>query len=390
MTSTFLTDRQRFEELVVSLLKQDSNGSFGKLHMVRIQPMLEDAIVWEHLLPKAMAITERILSTRLGPDDACLRLEDGQYLLLFPRLTEAEGHIRAMAISHEIKTHLVGNETSELDIIAQTVPLAQIKTAYGETMIERMNTAARLSEQPKGLKLSVEYQPVWEGARQAVIGNRARVRRDFGENVLYEAATMFAGDHDPLAVNINEALIKGAISYPGDCGPLFLPQAINEHVFKMHGGFEALASKALHRELPDVPSRVIFELAGAFPQCTRTIQRQTITMLHGLGCRIAVRMMPDRETAKFLRDSGVDFVCVNLARVMTAGLTGGTLSAMMTMVAHELDGLGYRLCLWNATTPDLVKRGKSLGYHLISGQPIGPTQPLPSHQRKMSADLIYA
>lgn len=50
-----ITDRHEFEELVDALLREDSRGSYGKMHLVCIQPMIEGHD-WHRLLPKATVI----------------------------------------------------------------------------------------------------------------------------------------------------------------------------------------------------------------------------------------------------------------------------------------------------------------------------------------------
>ncbi len=383
-----LSDRRRFEDLVGALLRNGGEGSYGKLHLVCIQSMVDlgpRGAETETLLAKAVSITEQILRRRLSGTDACLRLAEGQYLLLFPNQSAAEGHVRAMALSQEIRQHLVGGSEIGLDVVAQMVPLSQLQAVDGEDLVARMDAAARLAAQPHGLHLSVEFQGVWDGKHQRLIGNRARIRRDFGGQVMYEAATLFAGNEDPLALDVNEALVHAAGGYGADRGVLFLPLAVNGAVLEAPGALERAVTAVSARNA----GHVVFELSGTIAQLPRHQLREVVRLCRARGGKAGVRMMPDRDTARVLREAGVEFLCINTLQARQAGFTDLAVQALLTVVARDTADFGFHLCLWNADTGQEVKYGQRVGFHFFSGAVISPSLPLAAPPRLLQGWQIY-
>ncbi len=383
-----LSDRRRFEDLVGGLLRSGGEGSYGKLHLVCIQNMMEPGqggASAETLLVKAVSITEQILRRRLAAADACLRLAEGQYLLLFPSQSAAEGHVRAMALSQEIREHLMGESRLALEVVAQTVPLSALEAVDGEDLVARMDAAARLAAQPHGLHLSVEFQGVWDGRHQRLIGNRARIRRDFGGQVMYEAATLFAGNEDPLATDVNEALIQAAAGYGQDRRVLFLPLVINGAVLEAPGALE----RAVNRVAARNAGHVVFELSGAIAQLARHQVRDVVRLCREQGGKVGVRMMPDRETARALHEAGVEFLCLNALQARQAGFTDQAIEALLAVVAHDTADFGFHLCLWNADTAREVKYSRKVGFHFFSGSVISPSLPLAAPPRLLQEWQIY-
>lgn len=216
------SDRAAFEHLLQQVLHDDQDGSFGRLHIVRISSVGADDDEWHRLLPKAMAIAENILHHRLGATDACLRLAEGRFMLLFPALSEIEGRLRATAIATEIRQHLTGNQSHGVEVATEVLPLSALRHAKLPASIETMHKAMEHSHHPS-ISLSIEYQPVWDMPRQAIIGSRARARRDFGGQTMWERAVMFGGEEDPMAVDVNRHLAHAGAAFRPDRGLLFLP-----------------------------------------------------------------------------------------------------------------------------------------------------------------------
>lgn len=381
MTAPLLTEPDVFEALVHQAVATGHGGSFGHLHVVRIRAAAPEA----PLPAKAQAIAESILQRRLGASDSCLRLNAGQYLLLFPALNETEGRIRATALAHEIKQHLTGADAAGLDVASEILPLAALKSAAAPPSVATMRRAMAGAALP-ALALSVEFQPVWDMAEQTLIGSRARIRREFGDLVMWERQTMFGGDDDPLAVEVNRQLANAGGAFRPDRGTLFLPLAINAHTLAEERGLE----NALDRACSVGGARLVVELAGAVAQLGRPALRAAISTIRARGAAVAVRVVPERDTARFLHDCGAQYLCLNHAQAQTAGFTPSALYALYTLVARDADGLGFTLALWNATSPEDVKRAAALGFSLFSGAPIGPTQPLAGAPRPVGVSAVFA
>lgn len=381
MASVLLTDREAFETLVHHAIADNQGGSFGHLHVVRIRTA-DDRRPFP---PKAQAIAESILQRRLAGAESCLRLDAGQYLLLFPSLSETEGRIRATALAHEIKQHLTGSDTAGLDVASEILPLSALRVASAPPTAAAMHRAVAGAAMP-ALALGVEYQPVWDMAEQSLIGARARIRRDFGGQVMWERQTMFAGDDDPLAVEVNRHLAQAGATFRPDRGTLFLPLAINAHVLAPPRGLADTLDRLCHTGGP----RLVVELAGAVANLGRPQLHQTIAAIRARGAQVMVRVVPERDTARFLRESGADYLCLNHAQAQTAGFTPSAIYALYTLVARDADGLGFQLALWNATSSEDVKRAAALGFSLFSGAPVGPTQPQTAEPRHLGVGAVFA
>jgi hypothetical protein len=128
---------------------------------------------------------------------------------------------------------------------------------------------------------------------------------------------------------------------------------------------------AIMKEKRDAP--LVVELAGNVDSVARPRLRGTIRTLRACGVGVAIRTVPEIETAKFLRDCGAEYLCLNVAQAKAAGLGLSALYAFFTIVAREIGGLGFRLCLWNAAAPADSKRTIGLGFTIFSGTPVGPT-----------------
>ncbi|CAA7626423.1 hypothetical protein [Magnetospirillum sp. UT-4] len=383
------TDAAGFRRVVASTVSSGVAASFGRMHLVSIRPA-DAGENWERLLPKAAAIAENILRHRLASDDSCLTLGPGRYLLLFPGLDEAEGAVKAAAVAQEIRNRLVGDAHQAVDIQTSILPLSSLDTAApGEDPIEGMQKALASAPPPAGaIALSVEYQPVWEAHAGGVVANRARIRRDFAGQTMYEAAVMLGGENDPLAVAVNDAMAAAAAAWPDGFGPLFLPLQINVHSLALPGGLDALARRLAGSR--GIRGRVVVELSGTVADIGRPQLRAVTDAIHAIGAEIAVRVVPERATAAFLRDCGVRYLCLNHAKAKLAGFTDSAVYALFTVVAREIEDLGFELCIWNTATPQDVKRGAALGYGRFSGAPIGPTAPLPTRPRPLAADRVFA
>lgn len=377
--------RESFEALVQSLLKETGGGSFGRLHILSIRPMLDEEH-WRVLLPKAVAIAERILQLRLGPTDACLPVAGGQFMLLFPTLSEAEGRIRANAIAREIKEHLVGTESGFIDIATEVMPLTMLRQAEGPPTIDTMRTVVETGTRSKGILLSVEYQPVWDGARQAVVGNRARPRRDFGDQVMYEGAVLFGGEQDPLAIAVNGRLAQAGAAYPRGRGALILPLTINTHTLAVPNAVNEWLDTvaAVHA------SETVIELSGTIAETARPTLRAIVAAIRARKFTVAVRMVPERDTGKFLHDCGVAWLCLDLRQARGASFTPSAIYALFTLVSHDLAGLGLGLALWNAGSAEDIKRASALGFTMFTGTPIGPTARTPVTPHGLSQQGVFA
>lgn len=376
MNQTIYSDRREFEAMVSSLLATESPGSFGKLHVVTISHG-DDEAAWTRLLPKAASIAESILHARLGNGDSCLKMADGQYLLLFPHLSEREGIVRAAAIAQEIKQRLFGQTKSTLEVSVQVLPLTRLKPRAAANAVDDMDNVLKRHAKQSGIDIDVVFQPVWNQPQQAVIGNRARIRRHFNNYELFEAAVLFGGEQDPLAVDANAILCRAAHHAAKVPGVLFLPQAINDYAM-----IDDAETAVIVRDL--VRGRagpLVIELAGAVASVAHSRLRETIQTIHTAGAKVAVRTIPEVETSKFLRECGVEYLCLNEAQVKMAGLTPSAIFALFTIIAHEVRGLGFQLCLWNAGLSQDVKRAIPLGYSLFSGPVIGAhaTKPAAAH-----------
>ena len=376
MANGVFTDSRAFETLAAALLGAQSSGSFGRLHMVTINHD-DDEAAWARILPKATTIAENIIASRLSRDDACLKKGPGQYMMLFSRLSEQEGMVRASAIAQEIKGRLFGETGGALDVLVDVLPLARLKARDAATAVTAMDTVLNNRAKQNGIVLDVVFQPVWTAFRQEVVGNRLRIRRMFNGHELYENAILFGGEQDPLAVDADAILLRAAIRAAKCGGVLFVPQAINDHAMTD----ETQISESVRRLVSACQGQVVIELAGAVASLARGRLRRTIHAILGAGAKVGVRTVPDVDTGKFLADCGTDFLCLNVAQVRLAGLTPSAILALATVCAHEVRGFGLQLCLWNTEVSHNVKCAQGLGYTLFSGPAIGPhgTEPVKPH-----------
>lgn len=370
MTEHF-TDREAFEAIVHTMLERGSQGSFGRIHLVSVLPDAEGASSLGAALPKALSIAEHIIQRRLSPEDACVPLEPGKYMLVFPGLTDTEGMIKATAISREIKERLFGQSAGHINVSVQVLPLDRLKHRPAAAALPAMDNVLDTQERHAAVNLQVVFQPVWDATRQAVIGNRTMTLRHFQGHELLDDAVQLAGEQDPLARERNIVLRHAVAAAPIKSGQVVMPQALNDHTMT---DYREVTAEIRHLTT-FCPGGLMVELSGAVSSASRGRLRDAIHAILAGGATVGVRIFPEPEMARFLKDCGVDHLCVNEAQAKQASFTHSALYALLAVVAHEVRGAGLGLCLWNTSSGQDIKRAASLGFSLFSGAPFGASRP---------------
>lgn len=381
-------DKAEFEALVDSLLAASPVGSFGRLHVITLAEPRDDP-EWSRKLPKIRAISESILEARLASDETFFPGAPGQYLLVFPRLGETEGAVRAAALAREIRRRLFGETGRDLEVTARVVPLARLKSGNRPevaAMEAALDAPPKGQSQHHGIVLDAMFQPVWNALGEAVIGNRETIRRIFEGREIYGPAVLFGGNEDPLAIEVNAVLRKASQLAAPLRATLFLPQVVNALVLQDLGPMrEWVADIArLH------PGKLVIELAGGVAVAGRPGLRALIRAIRDHGAEVAVQVVPDGDLARALHDFGVRYLCINEAQVRAAGLSPSAILALFTVVAHEVRNVGLQLCLWNVRTPQEIKRAIPLGFRHFTGDAIGETAKLPAATRARPVEQVFA
>jgi hypothetical protein len=292
-------------------------------------------------------------------------------MLVFPGLSDAEGMIKATAISREIKERLFGQSSGNITVSVQVLPLSRLRQRQAAAALPAMEMVLDAHERQAAVNLEVVFQPVWDGGLQAIIGSRAMTRRHFQGHELLDDAVQLAGEQDPLAQERNANLEEMVTSGKRPTGLVIMPQALNDHT--MTDVKTVTARIGTVAEL--CPRGLMVELTGAVGSVSRSRLRNVIHAIRGGGAEVGVRIFPELEMAKFIRECGADYLCFNEAQAKMAAFTHSALYALFAVVAHEVRGTGLRLCLWNASTGQDVKRAESLGFSLFSGPSIGANRP---------------
>lgn len=369
MTEHF-TDREAFEAIVRTMLERGNHGSFGRIHLVSVLPDAQDSPLGA-ALPKALSIAERIIQRRLSPEDACVPLEPGKYMLVFPGLGDTEGMIKATAISREIKERLFGQSSDHINVTVQVLPLDRLKHRPAAAALPAMDTVLDTHERHASVNLQVIFQPVWDAAAQAVIGNRAMTRRQFQGYELLDDAVQLAGEQDPLARERNANLRHAVAAAPANRGLVIMPQALNDHAMTD----DHVTTTEIRHLTAFCPEGLMVELTGAVNSVSRSRLRDAIRAVLAGGATVGVRIFPEPEMARFLKDCGVSHLCFNEAQAKQAAFTHSALYALLSVVAHEVRGVGLGLCLWNTSSGQDIKRAVALGFGLFSGAPFGASRP---------------
>lgn len=369
MTDHF-TDRDAFEAIVRTMLDRGSHGSFGRIHLVSVLPDAQGSPLGA-ALPKALSIAERIIQRRLSPEDACVPLEPGKYMLVFPGLSDTEGMIKATAISREIKERLFGQSSDHINVTVQVLPLDRLKHRPAAAALPAMDTVLDTHERHAGVNLQVIFQPVWDAAAQAIIGNRAMTLRHFQGHELLDDAVQLAGEQDPLARERNANLRHAVAAAPANRGLVIMPQALNDHAMTD----DHVTTTEIRHLTAFCPEGLMVELTGAVTSVSRSRLRDAIRAVLAGGATVGVRIFPEPEMARFLKECGVSHLCFNEAQAKQAAFTHSALYALLSVVAHEVRGVGLGLCLWNTSSGQDIKRAVSLGFGLFSGAPFGASRP---------------
>lgn len=230
-----------------------------------------------------------------------------------------------------------------------------------------MDSVLDSHERNIGVSLQVVFQPVWDAASQGIIGNRAMTRRQFHGHELLDDAVQLAGEQDPLACERNGILRHAVAAAPVNGGLVIMPQALNDHT--MTDYHEVTAE--IRNLMAFCPGGLMVELSGAVNSVSRTRLRDAIHAIMAGGATVGIRIFPEPEMAKFLKECGVSHLCVNEAQAKQAAFTHSALYALLSVVAHEVRGAGLGLCLWNTSSGQDIKRAVSLGFGLFSGSPFG-------------------
>lgn len=376
-----------FEALVENLLASDPVESFGRLHVVTLADSRDDPD-WKRKLPKFRAIAEAVLKARLARDEAFFPSAPGQYVLVLGRLGEAEGAVRAAAIAREIRGRLFGETGRDREVTARIVPLARWGACRSGGRAEGGPAAGPSAKAPgrHGIRLDAMFQPIWDALGETVIGNRETIRRIFETREIVGPAVLFGGEDDPLALEVNAVLRRGAGAGVACRATLFLAQVVNSLVMRDIAPIREWVAEAVrhHRD------EVVVELTGGVAAVGRPRLRDLIRTIRAAGASVAVQTFPDMETARIVRELGVRYLCVDEAQVRVAGLSPSAIMALFTVIAHEVRSLGLHLCLWNVKTPQEIKRAIPLGFRYFSGGAIGDMSRLPAEPCLKSAEQVFA
>jgi hypothetical protein len=379
-------DRDAFENIVRTMLERGGQGSFGRIHLVSVLADSDEASLGA-TLPKALIIAEKIIQRRLTPEDACVPLDQGKFMLVFPGLTDAEGSIKATAISREIKERLFGQSAGHINVTVQVLPLDRLRQRPAAAALPAMESILDVHERHAAVNLQVAFQPLWDVTRQAIIGNRAMTRRQFQGHELLDDAVQLAGDQDPLARDRNSSLqhavMAAALRRPG--GLMIMPQALNDHTM-----LDLAHLTAEIRQLGAVCSDgLMVELTGAVGSAGHARLRDVIRAVMAGGATVGVRIFPEPEMARFLRECGVSHLCFNEAQAKQAAFTHSALYALLSVVAHEVKGTGLGLALWNTSSGQDIKRAAALGFTLFSGASFGAGRPAPVQPHGWPVDKVF-
>ena len=366
---TASSDKQAFETFVQSLLDQGGVGSFGKIHLVSILSDGDNTALGA-LMSKATSIIESVITSRLSRDEVWQRVSLGKYLMLFPRLSDSEGALKAAAISREIKERLFGQSVGKFKVSVQVLPLSVLKGRPPATAAKSMETVLDAHSARNSVVLQVLYQPLWDAGNQCIIGNRAITRREFQGHELFDDAVQFAGEQDPIAIDRNDSILSAIGSKSINPGIVFMPQAINNHTLT---NLQEWTLK-IGQLVETCPDGLVVELTGAIAGLSHQKIRDVVTAAKDGGAKVGVRIFPEPDLAKFLKECGISYLCFNEDQAKAAGFTHSALYALLAVVAHEVRGLDFALCLWNASTGQDIKRARSLDFTLFSGKPVGKNQ----------------
>lgn len=386
MDAAPLTDAETFESLIRAALEKNGGGSFGRIHLVCVLPDAEASSLGASL-PKALAMAERIIRRRLSADDACLPLEQGKYMLVFPHLTEAEGTVKAGAISREIRERLFGESGGgHFSVTVQMLPLERLRGRPPAPSLPAMENILDTHAHHTAMALQVVFQPVWSVERQAIIGNRAVTRRMFQGQELLDDAVQLAGDQDPMARDRNVTLRRAvALAHPPE-GLMIMPQALNDHTMTDLDR----VTEEIRRLTAFCPGGLMVELSGGVAATAHARLREVIRALRAGGAAVGARIVPEPAMARFLHDCGTSHLCFNEVQAKQAAFTHSALYALLAVVAHEVKGTGLGLCLWNASSGEDVKRAAALGFAMFSGLPFGANRPHPAHPAGRPSSSVFA
>lgn len=386
MLANPIRTRGEFEALIETAMKSDAVGSFGKLHVITVAQAGDDSL-WRKLLPKIRAITERILETRMSGENVFVPVGEGQYLLLFPSLSETEGMVRATALAREIRQRLFGETGSDTQVSAQTMSLAQLKSRATTTPnLAALDEILETSPPQNGIHLDAVFQPVWDARKERISGCRETIRRQFGTREIFGPAVLFGGDEDPLALEVNTVLREAAAAPARIKSLLFVPQIVNTRVIQDIDSIRTWAADLARRH----PGDLVIELAGGIGNLPRARLREVVQAIRDAGPQVAAQTVPDMEMARVLFDCGVRYLCINEAQIRFAGLSPSATLALFTVIAHEVRNIGLKLCLWSTATPEEIKRCIPLGFRYFSGAAVGQNAKVPPHPHALKSAQVFA
>lgn len=380
-----IRDAADFAALVESLAANRSGGSVGKLHVIVLADVHDDPEL-ARKLPKIRAIAEGILDARLARDEAYFSGAPGQYLLVFPRLDEVEGAVRAAALAREIHGHLFGVAGRDFAVTTKVVPLARLiarRARGGAAPAEAPPTEA----QPRhGILLDAMFQPIWDSLGQALVGNRVTIRRIFHGREIFGPAVLFGGDEDPLALEVNAVLRRAILDGAARRATLFLPQVVNTLVLQDADPIRRWVGETARFHA----GKLVIELAGGLAAAGRPGLRALIRGIRAEGAEVAVQSVPDRDLGALFGTFGVRYLCIDEQQIRGAGLSPSAAVALFTVIAHEVRNLGMKLCLWNVGAPREIKCAMPLGFRYFTGAAVGPTAAFPAEACPKSAEQVFA
>ncbi len=118
-------------------------------------------------------------------------------------------------------------------------------------------------------------------------------------------------------------------------------------------------------------------MIGGVTSMVRSRLCDCIQMVRNAWAEVASQSVPDAETARFLRECGVKFLCLSHNQIRFSANSATVMVAFLTVISREMEGTGLHLCLRGAETPLEIKRSVSLGFRFFTSPVIGVNSDAP-------------
>lgn len=386
-----------FKKRLEQLMDMEGGNASGRLKMVTLEEFQDHfGDRWEKIREKAMAIADGIVRNAMGKGDMYVRYGDDAFLVLFGGADIETCQRRSEKLAVDIRQRLLGKDKDfkGIGITADTVDVSKIAAIERPVTPQTLSRAfdskatAMAAEEKKQAggddtswfksQLSVQYRPLWNPARQMIVGFECYPFRRSSYGVFSGRSVLHGGDQDPMAIHVDTVMAEQAMK----C--LQGPQAKVAPVIILPLHFSTLKAEEqgglgdIFKSVPQarLQARLAIEVMGVPENRGETTIRQVLEFVKRVSGRVSVHLEASDRHAGLFKANGAETLALNLDDDWQTQSEKQILMRLLDF-CKRAQGQGFHTTIYGLNSMLTIRTAVQAGVNLIGGRTIGDVRDAP-------------